>query len=440
AGSIEGLAERYARESAEVQLAILSGLGDLGASTGPALKILTLASGLENDELRRQATLALADPRQSGREVYQALGARLGDPVREIQRAAAERLLQVAARGDVLAIPAAGLEEGAKLKDDLARLHVSDIAIQYAYRGGSLTVETLCRFMVDPVDQIRQIEQHYSAPSWATYLIEGAKQGALDAGQVAAINSLTLRDEPHVRHNAFTALARAPFAPGRAAILSRALVDEDAQIRKESSSWLLPDGTQPDELDPVAVARLLRCGADPESPGYAPAKDVFERLTHAQLVPHLVDALGDRDPAVRGAAGARLEEIAGQQLVYDPERDPRVTQREFAVWWWKRTHPDGSLEGLLADLGADNPSLRWRTAQEAMSLPLPAVRDGLAQALAKERAAWVRDAQLAALQTYAEVDFGIKPRMSAAEREACVERALRWWTRTLTREQQEGSR
>lgn len=439
AGSIDGLAERFASEPTAVQLAILRGLGDLGAAEGPALEILVRAATVKNDELRLLATQALVDPRLSGREVYRALGARLGDSVREIQRAAATRLLQVASRGDVLSIPASGLEAGVKLKDDLARLHVSDIAIQYAYRGGRLTVETLCRLMVDPVEKVRKIENYFSAPSWATYLIQEAKQNPLDAGQVAAINSLTLRPEPHIRHNGFLALARAPYAPGRGVILSRALTDEDDQIRKESTSWLLPDGNQPPELGPIAMARLLRCAADPASPGHGPAKEVFDRLNQAHLVPLLLDALEHTDEAVRDEAGARLEAIAGQRVEYEPEQGPRFNRRTFTVWWWKRTHPDGSLEGLLRDLGADNPSLRWRSAKEAASLPLPEVRDRLAKALAKERAAWVQDEQLRALQRFSpDLDFGAAKRMKPAQRQACVERALRWWAAQRAREIQQG--
>jgi len=271
------------------------------------------------------------------------------------------------------------------------------------------------------------------------YLIQEAKQNPLDASQVAAINSLTLRPEPHIRHNGFLALARAPYAPERSAILSRALNDEDDQIRKESTSWLLPDGNQPPELGAIAMARLLRCAADPESRGHVPAKEVFDRLNQAHAVPLLLDALAHPEQDIRDEAGARLQAVAGQRVEYDPEQDPRYNRRAFTVWWWKRTHPDGSLEGLLRDLGADNPSVRWRSAKEAGSLPLPEVRDRLAKALASERAAWVQDEQLRALQRFSpDHDFGAAKRMKPAQRKACVERALRWWAAQRAREVQQG--
>ncbi|MEZ6187742.1 MAG: HEAT repeat domain-containing protein [Planctomycetota bacterium] len=73
-GAVAGLAERFAEEPAEVQLAILRGLGDLGAVQGPALSILIAASEQQNDELRLVATTALANPALGGRRPCAALG------------------------------------------------------------------------------------------------------------------------------------------------------------------------------------------------------------------------------------------------------------------------------------------------------------------------------------------------------------------------------
>ncbi|MEZ6187741.1 MAG: hypothetical protein R3F62_22365 [Planctomycetota bacterium] len=251
---------------------------------------------------------------------------------------------------------------------------------------------------------------------------------------------MTLRPEAHVRHNGFLALARSPYAPGRAPILVRALGDGDAQIRKESASWLLPDADRPLELGASSIAVILSHLAVPEAPGHAPSEEVLSRLTHPQLVPLLIVCLEHASPAVRGQAGTRLQEISGQAVVYDPELEPRVTRRAFAVWWWKRTHPDGSLEGLLRDLGAENPSLRWRSAKEARSLPLPEVRDRVAQVLAKERAAWVQDEQLRALEALLELDLELPQRLDARARAEAVERALEAWARARVQEAQRRNR
>lgn len=417
----------------EVRLAILDGVLALSqAQLSPAgLAVLVEASRDANDEVRLRAVTALARDGVRDPLAYRALGAVLGDSVREIAHTAAARLHKVAQRQDVLLIPADGLEKGAALPDATQRLHVSDIAIQYAVQGGVLTVPTLVRFMLDPEPQVREIQRYWRAPSWADLLLRRAEEG-FSAGDVATIQSLTLAEHAHVRHNGFWALAKAPAAPGRGPLLVRAIDDADEEVRRNAPGWLVPDQGE-DRLDGPTLVRLFQLAALSPTRAGPVAEATLARVPPARLIPLLVPLVQHRDPVVRDAAGARLGALPGAPA-WDPQGDPRRQAEALAGWWWSQSHPDRKVEDLIRDLVAENPSLRWRAAQEAATLPTFAVRGALVGSLQSETMPWVLKEKLAALVAITGEQQGFDPRGTPEQLRACAQRFQAWLSRKLAEE------
>lgn len=421
----------------EVRLAIVRGALALEGPIGPGLlELLITASADKNDEVRLEAVTALAKDGVRDPRAYRALGALLGDSVREIARTAAARLHKVAQREDVLLIPADGLERGAALPDAGQRLHVSDIAIQYAVRGGQLTVPTLTRFMLDPEDQVREIHRYWTAPGWADLLLRRAQDG-FSAADVTAIQSVTLAEKAHVRHNGFHALALAPQAPGRGPLLARALDDADDGVRARAPEWLVPDQGE-DRLDGATLARMFQIAA--VSTRAAPAvEQTLARTPPARLVPLLVPLARHREAGVREAAGRRLAAIPGAPA-WDPQADPARQAEAFAAWWWGQRHPGKSVEQLVRELVDSNPSTRWRAAQEAAELPTVAVRNALVGSLAQEQQGWVLEEKLAALVAVTGEQHGFARKATPEQQRACVQRFQTWLGKKLVEETAGGGR
>ena len=426
------------RSPDEVRLAVLDGVLALSTQlSSGALGLLATASADKNDEVRRRAVMALARDGVRDPVAYRALGGVLGDPVREISRTAAARLHKVAQRQDVLLIPAEGLEAGAFLTDPTQRLHVSDIAIQFAVQGGVLTVRTLVRFMLDPEPQVREIQRYWTAPSWADLLLRRANEG-FSAAEVAAIQSLTLAEQPHVRHNGFLALASAPAAPGRGPILARALDDADDEVRARAPEWLVPAQGEP-RLDPPTLVRLFQLAAVSPARAGPGLEATLGRVPPGQLCPLLLPLLRHRDPGVRDAAGARLGALPGAPA-WDPAGDPGRQAEALAVWWWTQSHPDRRVEDLIRDLVHENPSVRWRAAKEAAELPTFAVRGALVGSLQEEPLAWVLEEKLAALVAITGERLGFAPDLSPEGMRACAQRFQGWLSRKVAEEMQGGPR
>ncbi len=101
------------------------------------------------------------------------------------------------------------------------------------------------------------------------------------------------------------------------------------------------------------------------------------------------------DPALAEVAARRLAALAG--LPHDPAAGPAAWATLYAVWWWRAARPERDLSQALAQLAHDNPSARFRAAQELALLPLPVVRDALSTALGREPLPWVTRALLDAL-------------------------------------------
>src|SRR5690606_27775057 len=158
----------------------------------------------------------------------------------------------------------------------------------------------------------------------------------------AAIQSLTLAEQPHVRHNGFLALASAPAAPGRAPTLARALDDADDEVRARAPPWLVPAPGGP-RLDPPTPVRLVQLAAPPPARAGRGLEAPRARAPPGQLCPLLLPLRRHRDPAVRDAAGARLGARPGAPA-WDPAGDPGRQAEALAVWWCTQSHPDRRVE------------------------------------------------------------------------------------------------
>lgn len=420
----------------EVRLRVIEGILALGGTLSKgATKVLIGAVEDKNDEVRLKAVSALARDGVRDPDAYKALGSALGDSVREIARTAAVRLNSVAQRDDVLLIPPDGLERGAGLPDEAQRLWVSDIALRFMAKGGRLTVKTLVRFMLDERPQIRDIENYFSGPgvrSWADELIRQSGEYGLGPADVAAIQSLTLAEKPHVRHNGYLALKSAPGAPGAGAQLVRALADADEEIRKKAVDWLAPKD-QEDRLDVEAAFRMLQLeAAQPElvSPGI---EAVLARLSAERRGALFAPLLRHKDAATRGRAARKVAKLPGAPAV-DLSGDGSAAAEPLAAWWWAQRHPGKSVEQLVRELVDKNPTTRWRAAGEAAELATPAIRNALVGSLPDEQLQWVLEAKLAALVAVTGEKHGFAPGLPLEELRACARRFQTWLTRKIGEE------
>lgn len=402
----------------EVRLAVVEGLA---GSTHPAcLEVLAALAEDPNDQVRSIAVAALAGARDP--IAYRALGKVLGDPVPAIAKRALDALNKIAQTDHVRLLSPDGLERASRAKDPQTRDWVAQLAIRYAAKGGVLSVTTISRFLSDEEPQIRRWrfrDAEGKRHTWTTLLLDHVRQFPCSPADVAALGSLVVHADPDVRIKGHQVLGNAVLAPGAGALLAQGLDDEHPTIREDAARWLTRAEAPPDLLDEAAVLEVLRIAAlSPRPEGRRAAEGVLAKLPRGAVAPALVRALRAPNDALRSAAAARLAALSGVPA----GDDPAGWWRAYAAWWWQETHPGQSVQETVSRLVDENPTVRWRAAQDLASLPTPLVRNALAASIGAEPLDWVLEAKLEALVAVLGEPFGYKKGLPPAEKRACADR------------------
>lgn len=413
------LIEPLVKDPADVvRIAILEGLSK-GPRHPAAMRVVVALSRDGNDLVRLLAVTALA--KNPDASTFGALGHLLGDQVPAIAQQALKALNSAAQKQHVLLIPADAIERAARGRDVQFRDHVAQIAVRFLGRGGVLSVPTLTRFISDEEKQIRALR--FGGRSWQTLLLAHVAEFPLSPGDVAAVASLIVHEDPDVRIKGYQVLGTATFAQGAGALLAQGLDDEHPQLRRECARWLTRREAPPELVDEAAAHEVLRIAAlSPRAEGQATAKLVLERVPRPVLVPALLRALAAPNDALRAAAGARLTALAAGAAAFDAAADPVEVARAFHTWWWRETHPGETLDDVVRRLEDENPTRRWRAAQALATLPTPHARNALAASLAREQLGWVLEGKLEALALVLGEPLGLEKGLPAAEQRACADR------------------
>lgn len=426
----------------QVRLAIIGALA-AGPIGDGVIALLAKAVEDESGGVRSVAVDRLVKDDVDGRAAAGALGKALGDEVQSIAATAASRLSTLLQRlRDPSIVPPDMLERGARFTDEALRDKVAQLAIRRAgqditaERGISVSVETLCRFASDPwedpdtkekdIRRLRVTVPGHGRFGWGELLLVRAKEAPLDAADVAAITSLVEHAEADLRIKGHHTLSRAMFAPGAGRLVAQGLDDAVAAIRTDCALWLQgKDGATPGLLDDEALDEVLRLACtSPRPESRALAEEVLASVKPGTLIEALLRALRPGTlPALRIEAGKRL--AARSKVPFDARGDARAAYGAQAVWWWRETHPGRTLEEAAKALQEQNPSIRWRAAQELGSLPVAYARNALAASL-DEPLDWVLQAKLEALAAVTGQRFGYKKGLAGDALRACAQQARLW--------------
>ncbi|MBI3724450.1 hypothetical protein HY251_10925 [bacterium] len=263
--------------------------------------------------------------------------------------------------------------------------------------------------------------------------------GAITSGDVAAVASLTYREDVWVRSNAYAILARAD-GTDRVAPLLRGLDDADEQTRLDVRNALMSIA------DPALLSDLLRREATAEKPEDASTAGAILEGNADQkapvLAPLLIVALDDKDVRVRTTAWKRVRQLArddGEDLgAFEAAGDDKArlpSVQRAALWWWKRAHPKAwDLKKITAALGSATPAERSKAAKRLGDLAAPELRslatdelkDALALAASVETEEFVQRQELASLGALVGRDFSWKDGAPKEEKARVLALAKDW--------------
>ena len=417
----------------QVRIAVLTALRH-AVDNPRAQALLAAAVQDKDDQIRQLAVKSLADERDPA--AMRVLCYALGDPVKETARLAASTILktqQTRGKTEVWRrslISVDGLEGGVQHKIDANRFYSAQIALRFLGDGGRLSIPALAALMGDREKRIRRLRFAGTGEGWANFLLDRTQGKALRQGDVAAIGTLTLSEDPNTRIQAYQFLAEAGSGPGRGPIIAQGLADEHPVIRRDVGGWLAPsDISQQGLLDPPTMRTVLLVATSSErAEGQAAAKKLLDVGGRERVVPPLLELLGDEElPAEAWVlAGRTLAAFSEGGAAFDPEGARFAQQKRFKAWWFKSDKPPGELEQLLGELVDKNPSKRFMAARKAGEMPTAAVRKALVGSLEGESLRWVLDEKLKALIEITKEDFGYRKRMPADELKQVIERIVAW--------------
>jgi HEAT repeat protein len=266
-------------------------LGNIGA---PAVPALTKALGDKDARLRRTAAYALGliGPKAGG--AAHVLTEALDDAEADVRALAAKALGRIGADAKA-ALPK--LEEALKEKD--ARVRVNAALALYQVGGGTAGLPVLMEALADTQPHVRE----QACAALAVLGVKAAPAGAL-------LRKAATDKEARVRALAAEALGNLPPTAELQTTLNEAMADKDEDVRLSAARALWRSRGSP--ADPGKLVDLVAAGLESENAGVRKraAQVLGDFGAGAKgAVPALVQALRDRENAVREAAAAALRRI-----------------------------------------------------------------------------------------------------------------------------------
>jgi HEAT repeat protein/outer membrane protein assembly factor BamB len=417
----------------KVRLAVVRALRYAVGQNARAERLLARAVQDKDDQIRNVAVKSLTE--KPTPPALRVLCLALGDKVRETAHLAAKALFKAVQRKGIPPavlrnmIDPVGLERGARHPEDFNRNYVAQIAIFYLDAGGTMTVESMARFLGDRVKTIRTFR--VDGKGWATHLLDRCTGSVLSRSDVAALGSLTLSQDPNMRINGYQFLAEASGGPRRGPTLAQGLADAHPTIRKDVAEWLVPSNAAKKMiLDAETLHTVLVVATSSQrEEGRAAAKRLLETAGNDRIVPLLIGQVASKALPKEAwvFAGRTLAVLAKGEVKFDSAGDRVGQAKTFKAWWFKAEHPPGELDALLEKLNSKNPSDRFMAAREAAKIPTKQVQQALISSLKGEAMGWVLKEKLAALVEMSGKTFGYTKSMrKAADLKAVAKRFLDW--------------
>jgi HEAT repeat protein len=266
-------------------------LGNIGASAVPAL---TKALGDKDARQRRTAAYALGLIGPRAERAVGGLTEALGDEEVDLRALAAKALGRIGSEAKE-ALPK--LE--AALKDKDARVRVNAALALFQVDGRTAGLPVLQQALADTAPHLRE-------QACAALAVLGVK-----AAPASALLLKTMRDgEARVRALCAEALGNLPESAKVQTRLTEALSDKDEEVRLSAARALWKNRGAPGE--PGKLVELVTAGLESDKPAVRKraAQVLGEFGAGARAaVPGLLQALRDREGAVREAAAAALRRI-----------------------------------------------------------------------------------------------------------------------------------